>query len=52
VALSRDMGRRAYVYLSASAATYLFRVEDSADRTTSLGPSFAIRFALGAGFRP
>jgi hypothetical protein len=35
-----------------SPATYLFRVEDSNDGTTSLRPSFAPRFALGAGWRP
>jgi len=50
-AVSRDVGRRTYLFLSASAATYLFRVEDSADRTSSFGPSFAMRFAAGAGFR-
>jgi hypothetical protein len=50
-AISRDVGRRTYLFLSASAATYLFRVEDSADRTSSFGPSFAMRFAAGAGFR-
>jgi hypothetical protein len=50
-AISRDVGRRTYLFLSAAAATYLFRVEDSADRTSSFGPSFAMRFAAGAGFR-
>lgn len=51
VAVSRDLGQRSYVFLSTSATTYLFRVEDSTDRTTSFAPSFALRFALGAGVR-
>ena len=49
--VSRDLGRRTYLYLSTSAATYLYRLGDSADGSTSFGPSFAMRFALGAGFR-
>jgi caspase domain-containing protein len=50
-AISRDVGARGYLFASLSPATYLFRVEDSTDRTTSLRPSFALRFALGAGWR-
>jgi hypothetical protein len=49
--VSRDVGRRSYVFLSTAAATYLFRIEDSAERTTSFAPSFALRFAAGAGVR-
>ena len=49
--ISRDLGRRTYVFLSTSAATYLFRIEDTADGSTSLRPSFVVRFAVGAGFR-
>jgi hypothetical protein len=51
-AISRDVGPRAYLFVTMSPATYLFRVEDSNDGTTSLRPSFAPRFALGAGWRP
>ncbi len=49
--ISRDVGPRTYLFLSTSAATYLFRVENSTDGTTSFRPSFAMRFAGGAGFR-
>jgi hypothetical protein len=49
--VSRDLGRRSYAFASLAAATYLYRLEDSGDGTTSLEPSFALRFALGAGFR-
>jgi len=51
LAISRDLGPRTYLFLSTSAATYLYRLEDSADRTASLAPSFALRLALGAGWR-
>ncbi len=50
-AVSRDVGARGYLFLSLSPATYLFRVEDTDDRTTSFRPSFALRLALGAGWR-
>jgi hypothetical protein len=51
-AVSRDVGRRGYLFLSLSPATYLYRLEDSDDGTTSLRPSFALRLALGVGWRP
>ena len=50
-AVSRDLGPRAYLFVSAAAATYFFRLEDSADGTTSVEPSFAMRFAAGCGWR-
>lgn len=50
-AISRDVGRRAYLFLSAAATTYVFRVEDSADGSAPFRPSFAMRFAAGVGFR-
>ena len=50
-AVSRDVGRRTYLYAAGSAATYLYRVEDAGDGTASLGPSFALRFSAGVGFR-
>jgi caspase domain-containing protein len=49
--ISRDLGQRSYAFASVAAATYLFRVQDSADGATSLRPSFAVRVAAGAGFR-
>jgi len=49
--VSRDLGRRSYAFASLAAATYLYRLEDSTDGTTSFQPSFALRFAIGAGFR-
>ncbi len=49
--VTRDLGARAYAYLRASASTYLFRSEDSQTQRTSFSPSFALRLALGAGFR-
>lgn len=51
VGVSRDVGRRSYLFVSAAAPTYLFRVEDSSDRTASLAPSLAVRLGAGAGFR-
>jgi hypothetical protein len=51
VALSRDLSARTYAILSASAPTYLFRLEDSADGAAALGPSLALRVALGVGIR-
>jgi hypothetical protein len=51
-AISRDVGARAYLFASVAPATYLFRLADSSDGATSLRPSFALRFALGAGWRP
>ena len=51
VAVSRDLGSRTYVYLSIAGATYLFKNESSATEATSFGPSFAIRLALGFGYR-
>lgn len=51
VAVSRDLGSRTYLYLSVAGATYLFKNETTATDTTSFGPSFAIRVALGFGYR-
>lgn len=49
--VSRDVGRRAYLFATGSASTYLFRTQDSVTRRTSFGPSFAVRLALGIGVR-
>jgi hypothetical protein len=51
VAVSRDLGSRTYIYLTVAGATYLFKNESSATETTSFGPSFAVRVALGFGYR-
>ena len=51
VGVSRDLGCRTYLYLTVAGATYLFKNEISASGTTSFGPSFAVRVALGFGWR-
>lgn len=51
LSVSRDVGRRTYLYAAGSAATYLYRVEDAGSGSASLGPSFALRFSAGMGFR-
>jgi hypothetical protein len=49
--VSRDLGDRAYLYLSAAGATYVYTVEDADRATTRLRPSFTLRVALGMGAR-
>jgi hypothetical protein len=49
--ITRDISERYYLFLTGSAATYLFRTEDSLTSKTSFGPSFAVRTALGVGLR-
>jgi caspase domain-containing protein len=49
--LARDLGSRAYGFLRGSAATYLFRSQDTQTQRISLAPSFALRLALGLGYR-
>jgi hypothetical protein len=51
VGVSRDLGSQTYLYLSVAGATYLFKNETTASGTTSFGPSFAVRVALGFGWR-
>ena len=51
VAVSRDLGSRTYIYLTVAGATYLFKNENSSTETSSFGPSFAVRVALGFGYR-
>ena len=51
VAVSRDLGSQTYLYLTVAGATYLFKNESTATETTSFGPSFAVRVALGFGWR-
>ena len=51
VGITRDLGERGYLFLLGSASTYLLRSQDSATSRSSFGPSFALRMALGAGYR-
>ena len=51
VGITRELGERSYLTLFGAAATYLFRSEDPATSKSSFGPSFAVRTALGLGFR-
>jgi Caspase domain len=51
VGITRDVGERGYLFLLGSASTYLLRSESSTTSRASFGPSFALRIALGAGFR-
>ncbi len=51
VLVSRDVGRRTYLYLSAAAPTYLYTVERADRAATGLQPSFTFRMALGLGTR-
>ncbi len=51
VTASRDVGPRAYVYLSGAASTWLFRLEDRETGGSSVEPSFAPRVSMGVGWR-
>lgn len=51
LAASHELGERTYLFLSLSGATFLFRSQDAATLRTSFGPSFAVRTALGLGWR-
>ena len=51
VGVSLDLGSRTYLYVSVAGATYLFKNETTATGTTHFGPSFAVRVALGFGWR-
>ena len=51
VAVSRDLGSRTDVYLTGAGATNLVKTESPSTETTSFGPSFAVRVALGFGYR-
>lgn len=51
IGIARDVGQRTYVYVLGSASTYLLRTEDPASATSSFGPSFAVRTAIGVGYR-
>ncbi len=49
--IARELSDRAYLYARGSASTYLFRSEDSQTQRSTFGPSFALRLAVGAGYR-
>ena len=51
IGITRDVGQRTYIYVLGSASTYLMRTQDPATVQSSFGPSFAVRTAVGAGFR-
>jgi hypothetical protein len=51
VGLTHDVGNRAYLFLTGSASTYLFRTESSRTSESTFGPSFALRTELGVGYR-
>jgi hypothetical protein len=51
VGLTREIGQRSYLFWLGSGTTYLFRSEDPATTTSSFAPSFALRMAIGAGYR-
>jgi len=49
VGITREIAPRSYLYLLGSASTYLFN--SATDAGSSFGPSFAVRVAVGAGYR-
>jgi hypothetical protein len=51
VAVSREFGERAYVFLEFAAATYLYEMQDTATTQSHFGPSFSGRLTLGSGWR-
>jgi hypothetical protein len=51
VALSRELGERAYLFLELAAATYLYEMQDTTSGHTHFGPSFSGRLTLGVGWR-
>jgi Caspase domain len=51
VAVSRELGERAYLFLELAAATYLYKLQDSATLQSHFGPSFSGRLTLGTGWR-
>jgi hypothetical protein len=51
IGITREVAPRSYLFLLGSAPTYLLRSENSTATGSSFGPSFAVRFAIGAGYR-
>jgi hypothetical protein len=51
IALIRELGERAYLFLELAAATYLYEMQDTATGQSHFGPSFSARLTLGVGWR-
>lgn len=51
VAVSRELGERAYLFLELAAATYLYKMQDTPTGQSHFGPSFSGRLTLGTGWR-
>jgi hypothetical protein len=51
VAVSRELGERAYLFLELAAATYLYQMQDTTTGQSHFGPSFSGRLTLGVGWR-
>ena len=51
VGITRELGARSYLFLIGAASTYLLKSESSQTSGSSFGPSFAVRFSIGAGYR-
>ena len=51
IAVSRDLGERAYLFLEFAAATYLYDMQDTATGASHFGPFFSGRLTLGSGWR-
>jgi hypothetical protein len=51
VAVSRELGERAYLFLEVAAATYLYQMQDTATGQSHFGPAFSLRLTLGVGWR-
>jgi hypothetical protein len=51
VAVIRELGERAYLFLELAAATYLYEMQDTTSGQSHFGPSFSGRLTLGVGWR-
>jgi hypothetical protein len=51
VGITREIAPRSYLFVLGSTPTYLLRGETSSATGASFGPSFAVRVAIGAGYR-
>ncbi len=51
IAVSFELGERAYLFVELAAATYLYQMQDTLTGQSHFGPSFTGRLTLGAGWR-
>ena len=51
LAVTRELGDRAYLFLELAAATYLYQMQDTLTGQSHFGPSFSGRLTLGVGWR-